>query len=147
MTCPEIGFVKYAHYHVLRDLGGTRPTENSHTLALTVDSERSHLVRAPHNHRLPAAHTHVPQTPVQHIHSVQLEGSVADAMENDSCTGLGHLQSQMMPVAAKTCHQLHWSVTPAGQMQGLGSMAARDIGFVGGWGPCTRRAGRSTIGA
>jgi hypothetical protein len=65
-------------------------------------------------------------------------------MENDNYTGLGHLQSQMTSVAAEIHHQLHWSVTPAGQMQGLGSMIA-GIGFVGGWSSCTLHSGRSSI--
>jgi hypothetical protein len=67
-------------------------------------------------------------------------------MENGSYTGLGHLQSQMTPVAAEIYHQLHWSVTPAGQVQGLGSMTV-GIGFVGGWGSCTLHSGRSAIDA
>lgn len=125
----------------------TRPTVNSHTLALTADSERSHLLQAARNHRLLAAHTHAPQTPAQHIHSVHLERAVADVMQNDSYTGLGHLQSQMTSAAAEIYRQLHWSVTPVEQMQGLGSMAARGIGFVGGWGSCTLRDGRSAIDA
>lgn len=146
-TCPQIDFVKHARRHAPQDLVGTRPTVNSHTLALTADPERSHLLRAAHNHRLPAAHTHAPQTLVQHIHSVQLERAVADVVENYNYTRLGHLQSQITSVAAKIYHQLDWSATPAGQMQGLGSMAARGIGFVGGWGSCTWRAGRSAIDA
>lgn len=142
-TCPKIGFVKHAHRHAPQDLVGTRPTVNPHTPALTADSERSHLLRAAHNYRLPVAHTHAPQTLVHHIHSVQSERAVTDVVESDSYTRLGHLQSQMTSVAAKIYHQLHWSVTPAGQMQGPGSIAARGIGFVGGWGSCTLRAGRS----
>lgn len=67
-------------------------------------------------------------------------------MENDEYTGLGHLQSQMTSDAAEIYHQLHWLVTPAGQMQGLGNTAA-GIGFVGDWGSCTLLAGRSAIDA
>lgn len=126
---------------------GTHPTVKSHTLALTADSERSHLVHAAHNHHSLAAHTHAPQTPAQHIHSVRLEKAVADVMQNDSYTWLGQLQSQMTSVAMEIYRQLHRSVIPVGQMQDLGSMAARGIGFVGGWGSCTLRAGRLAIDA
>jgi hypothetical protein len=90
-TCPKIGFVKHAHCHAPQDPVGTRPTVDSHTLVLSADSERSHLLQVAHNHRLQAAHTHAPQTLVQHIHSVQLERAVADVVESDSYTRLGHL--------------------------------------------------------
>lgn len=149
-TCPKIGFVKHAHHHAPQDLVGTRATVNSHALALIADSEHSYLLQMAHNHRLPAAHTRAPQTPVQHIHSVQLERVVAEVMENDSYMRPGHLQLQTMSVVVKVCHQLQWSVIPvgltsAGQMQGLDSMAAGSIGFVGSWGSCTLRAGKSAI--
>jgi len=52
-----------------------------------------------------------------------------------------------MPVAAKIYHQLHWSGTPAGQMQGLGSMVVRGIDLVGGQDSCTLGVERSAIGA
>lgn len=53
----------------------------------------------------------------------------------------------MTSVATETLRQLHCLVTSAEQMQGLGSTAARGIGFVGDWGSCTMHAGRSAIDA